>query len=293
MPRRASRSLAAVLVGLVLAVCAAGASAEQPWKVLPPTPELPPATVAGPVHVNDIEMWRAEFGPRDGKPVIMVHGGLANANYFGRVIPFLVDEGFRVIAVDSRGHGRSTRSVQPYSYELMASDVVAMLDALRLPKADLVGWSDGGIIGIVLAIRDPERLNRVFAFGANTVPEGLIPDFDKEGVFADFEKQAGDEYEKLSPTPGQYDSFLKQIGEMWATQPRITDGQLKAIRTPVTIADGRYDEAIKQSHDRYMAAAIPDAHLMILPGVSHFAALQNPPLFARAVLDELTAPWDD
>jgi pimeloyl-ACP methyl ester carboxylesterase len=293
MPRRASRSLAAVLVGLVLAVRAAGASAEQPWKVLPPTPELPPATVAGPVHVNDIEMWRAEFGPRDGRPVIMVHGGLANANYFGRVIPFLVDEGFHVVAVDSRGHGRSTRSAQPYSYELMASDVVAMLDALRIPKADLVGWSDGGIIGIVLAIRSPERLNRVFAFGANTVPEGLIPDFDKEGVFADFEKRAGDEYEKLSPTPGQYDSFLKQIGEMWATQPRITDGQLKAIRTPITIADGRYDEAIKQSHDRYMAAAIPGAHLMILPGVSHFAALQNPPLFARAVLDELTAPWDD
>jgi pimeloyl-ACP methyl ester carboxylesterase len=149
MPRRASRSLAAVLFGLVLAVGAAGASAEQPWKVLPPTPELPPATVAGPVHVNDIEMWRAEFGPRDGKPVIMVHGGLANANYFGRVIPFLVDEGFHVVAVDSRGHGRSTRSAQPYSYEPMASDVVAMLDALRVPKADLVGWSDGGIIGIV------------------------------------------------------------------------------------------------------------------------------------------------
>ena len=293
MSRRASRSLAAVLFGLVLAVCAAGASAEQSWKVLPPMPELPPATVVGPVHVNDIEMWRAEFGPRDGKPVIMVHSGLANANYFGPVIPFLVDEGFHVIAVDSRGHGRSTQSAQPYSYELMASDVVAMLDALRIPKADLVGWSDGGIIGIVMAIRNPERLNRVFAFSANTVPEGLIPDFDKKGVFADFEKRARDEYDKLSPTPGQYDSFLKQISEMWATQPRITDDQLKAIRTPITIADGRYDEVIKQSHNRYMAATIPNAHLMILPGVSHFAAIQNPPLFARALLDELTAPWDD
>jgi pimeloyl-ACP methyl ester carboxylesterase len=80
---------------------------------------------------------------------------------------------------------------------------------------------------------------------------------------------------------------------MWATQPHLTDEQLGAIRTPITIADGRYDEGIKQSHDRYMARAIPGAHLMILPGVSHFAAIQNPPLFARAVLDELTAPWDD
>ena len=222
----------------------------------------------------------------------MVHGGLANANYFGKVIPLLADEGFHVIAVDSRGHGRSTRSAQPYSYELMASDVVAMLDALHIPKADLVGWSDGGIVGIVMAIRNPEHLDRVFAFGANTVPDGLIPDFDKAGVFAEFEKRAGDEYRRLSPTPDQYDSFLKQISQMWATQPHIADAQLKAIRTPVAIADGRYDEGIKQSHDRYMAAAIPDARLVILPGVSHFAMLQNPPLFARAVLDALTASWD-
>jgi pimeloyl-ACP methyl ester carboxylesterase len=292
MSQRASFLIAA-LVGITLAFSAFGALAEQPWKVLPPMPELPPATVSGPVHVNDIDMWRAEFGPRDGKPVIMVHGGLSNSNYFGNVIPFLVSEGFHVIAVDSRGHGRSTRSTQPYSYELMASDVVAMLDALHIPKADLVGWSDGGIIGIVMAIHNPEHLNRVFAFGANTVPEGLIPDFDKEGVFAAFEKRAGDEYEKLSPTPDQYASFLKQINEMWATQPHLTDEQLKAIRTPITIADGRYDEGIKQSHDRYMASTIPDARLVILPGVSHFAMLQNPPLFARAVLDALTAPWDN
>ena len=80
---------------------------------------------------------------------------------------------------------------------------------------------------------------------------------------------------------------------MWATQPHITDEQLKTIHTPITIADGRYDEGIKQSHDRYMVSTIPDARLVILPGVSHFAMLQNPPLFARAVLDALTAPWDD
>ncbi len=282
----------AIIAG-VLAVSLAAASAEEPWSVLPPMPALPPATVAGPVRVNDILMWRAEFGPAGGKPVIMVHGGLANANYFGAVIPFLVRGGFHVIAVDSRGHGRSTRSPQPYSYELMESDVVAMLDALHIPKADLVGWSDGAIIGIVMAIHHPEHLNRVFAFGANTVPDGLIPGFDKRGVFKQFEQRAGAEYGRLSPTPGQYASFLQQISQMWATQPNITTGQLEAIRTPIAVADGRYDEGIKQSHDRYMAAAIPNARLVILPGVSHFAMLQNPPLFARAVLDALDAPWDD
>jgi len=283
----------AAFIAMTCATSSFAASADQPWKALPPMPDLPPASVSGPVHVNDIDMWRAEFGPRDGKPVIMVHGGLANSNYFGKIIPLLAAEGFHVVAVDSRGHGRSTRSAQPYGYELMASDVVAMMDALHIPKADLVGWSDGGIIGIVMAIHYPQRLNRVFAFGANTVPEGLVPDFDKKGVFADFEKRAGDEYKALSPTPGQYAGFLEQISKMWATQPHITEQQLRAIHTLIVIADGRYDEGIKQSHDRYMASAIPDARLVILPGVSHFAMLQNPPLFARAVLDALTASWGD
>ena len=281
------------VIAAIFALGLTAASAEPLWQTLPAMPSLPPATVSGPIHVDDIEMWRAEFGPAQGKPVIMVHGGLANSNYFGTVIPYLVQAGFHVIAVDSRGHGRSTRSAQPYSYELMASDVVGMLDALHIPKADLVGWSDGGIIGIVMAIRYPERLNRVFAFGANTVPDGLIPDFDKHGVFKMYEERAGAEYRHLSPTPGQYQNFLAQISKMWATQPNITTEQLRTIHTPVVIADGRYDEGIKQSHDRYMAATIPGARLVILPGVSHFAMLQDPALFARAVLDGLTAPWDE
>ncbi len=286
---------AALLVALLAVALGAGpAGAVEPWQVLPPMPALPPAIVSGPVHVNDIEMWRAEFGPRNGKPVVMVHGGLANSNYFGTVIPFLVSQGFHVIAVDSRGHGRSTRSAQRYSYELMTSDVVAMLDALHIGKADLVGWSDGAIIGIVMAIQHPERLNRVFAFGANTDPAGLKSDFDKPGsLFKAFEVRAGKEYRQLSPTPGQYDSFLAQISQMWATEPHIADAALRGITVPVAVADGRYDEAIKQSHSRAIAGAIPNAHLVILPGVSHFAMLQNPPLFARAVLDALTAPWDD
>ena len=290
--RRALASTAALAVA-AFAASASGATPDQPWKVLPPMPDLPAAMVSGPVHVNGIALWRAEFGPPDGKPVVMLHGGLANANYFGAVIPFLVGAGFHVVAVDSRGHGRSTRSAQPYSYELMASDVAAVLDALRIPKADLVGWSDGGIIGIVMALRCPERLRRVFAFGANTSPDGLIPGSGKGGAFAAFEKRAGAEYRQLSPTPGEFDSFKRQLSRMWATQPRIAMEQLRTIRTPIVIADGRYDEIIKQSHNRAMAGAIPGGRLVILPGVSHFATVQNPPLFARAVLDALTAPPSD
>ncbi len=291
-PSRVLRGRISAVTALLLGL-AAPATAELPWHVLPPMPGLPLATVAGRIHIHDIAMWRAEFGPPDGPPLVMVHGGLANSNYFGTVIPYLTAAGFHVIAVDSRGHGRSTRSAQPFSYELMESDVIAMMDALHIARADNVGWSDGGIIGIVMALHDPQRLHRAFLFGANTVPDGIRPDFDKTGAFAAFEKRAGSEYSALSPTPGDYQNFLRQIEQMWATQPHIGTDQLKAIHTEIVIADGRYDEAIRQSHDRYMADTIPNARLVILPGVSHFAMLQDPALFARAVLDAFAADWDE
>jgi pimeloyl-ACP methyl ester carboxylesterase len=222
-----------------------------------------------------------------GRPVLLLHGGLSNSDYWGNLVPFLVRHGFQVIVADSRGHGRSTRSAQQYSYDLMSSDVIALLDYLKLQKVDLVGWSDGGIIGIDIAIHHPERLNRLFAFGANTDPSGLIDNFDKTPVFRSFVKRSGDEYRKLSKTPDQYDAFVDQIGHMWATQPHFTDDQLRSIRTPTTIADGQYDEGIKQAHDIYMAHTIPNARLVILPNVSHFAMLQNPSKFNAAILTAL------
>jgi len=106
-------------------------------------------------------------------------------------------------------------------------------------------------------------------------------------VFGGFIQRSRLEYRKLSTTPDQYDSFVKQISAMWATQPHFTSEQLHRISTPTTIADGQYDEAIKLSHDRYMASEIPHARLVILPNVSHFAMLQDPGEFNAAVLNAL------
>jgi pimeloyl-ACP methyl ester carboxylesterase len=169
----------------------------------------------------------------------------------------------------------------------MASDVLALMDYLKLDKVDLVGWSDGGIIGIDIAIHHPERLNHLFAFGANTDPSGVIVGGEKSPVFIAYVKRAGDEYTRLSRTPDQYDVFLEQIGKMWETEPNFTAAQLKSIKVPTTIADGQYDEIIQQSHDIYMATTIPRARLVILPDVSHFAMLQNPSLFNSTVLTAL------
>jgi pimeloyl-ACP methyl ester carboxylesterase len=259
-------------------------SAEELWMQLPALAPLPEAKQSGYAPVNGIQLYYAIYG--EGPPLIMLHGGLANTEYFGNQIPVFAKQ-YTVIAVDSRGHGRSTRDAQPYGYGLMASDVVALMDYLKIPKASIVGWSDGGIIGIDIAMNHSEHLDKLFAFGANTNVAGLKPDIDKNPTFAKYIENAGKDYVRLSKTPTEYDAFVAQISNMWATQPDYKPEQLAKIAAPVAIADGEHDEAIRQEHDVEMAKAIPGAKLIILPDVSHFAFLQNPELFNKAVLDFL------
>ncbi len=259
---------------------AATAWAEEPWMVLPPTPSLPKAAASGYAPVNGVKIWYAEFGR--GEPVILLHGGLANSNYWGLLVPAL-EKRYRVIVMDSRGHGRSTRNAQPYGYDLMASDVIALMDHLQIRKAAVVGWSDGAILGLDIAIHHPERLTKLFAFAANSDPSG-VADISKSPVFNAYIARAEKEYQKLSATPTEYNSFLDQISKMWATQPNFTKEQLAAIRTPTWIVDADHDDAIKRENTEFMAAQIPDAGLLLLPEVSHFAFLQDPQQFNEAVL---------
>ncbi|HMK85231.1 MAG TPA: alpha/beta hydrolase, partial [Steroidobacteraceae bacterium] len=181
----------------------------------------------------------------------------------------------------------STRSDAPITYHLMADDVLALLDRLKVRKVSLVGWSDGGIIGLDLALNHPDRLARLFAFGANADVSGVKDGADKNPVFAVYLKRTADEYRALSPTPDQWDSFSAAVGKMWETLPAFTADQLRSIHVPITIADGEHDEAIKREHTEYLAATIPGARLVIMPKVSHFAMLQNPTEFNRAVLEFL------
>jgi pimeloyl-ACP methyl ester carboxylesterase len=277
------------LIGAVLLCAAAFAvHAAQVWETLPPMPRLPPGTVGRHLEIQGARIWYAEWGKKSSRPpVLLLHGGFGNSNYFGHLIPVLAAHGYRVIAMDSRGHGRSTRDDAPMSYHLMAGDVIGLLDHLGIPRVSLVGWSDGGCIGFDLALNHPDRLAGLFAFGANADVSGDREGFDKTPAFAAYLQRTPDEYRKLSPTPGRWDDFSAAVGKMWATLPAFTAAELRSIKVPTLIADGEYDEAIKQSHDRYMADTIPGARLEILPNVSHFAMLQNPAEFNSAVLDFL------
>jgi pimeloyl-ACP methyl ester carboxylesterase len=218
------RRFAALLSCWIIAISANGAVAAEPqWLTLPATPTLPDPAQSGVAPVNGIKIWYASFG--EGEPVILLHGGLANSNYWGHQVRAL-QSGYRVIVMDSRGHGRSTRNEKDYGYDLMADDVVGLMDFLKLPKAAIVGWSDGAILGLDIAQRHPERLSKVFAFAANSDPSG-VADIGNSPVFNSYIARAGKEYEAMSPTPGEYKAFLAQITKMWETQPNWTDDDLQ------------------------------------------------------------------
>jgi len=259
---------------------ASAAHAEPQWETLPPTPTLPKPAQSGYAAANGIRIWYASFGR--GEPVLLVHGGLANSNYWGHQIPELAKH-YRVIVMDSRGHGRSTRDARPFGYDLMASDVLALMDFLKLPRAAIVGWSDGAILGLDVAIHHPERLTKLFAFAANSDPSG-VADIAQSKVFNAYIARAEKEYAALSPTPDKYKPFFAQISKMWETQPNFTAEELHGITVPVWIVDADHDEAIKRENTEFMAGAIPNAGLLIEPWVSHFSFLQDPPQFTHDVL---------
>jgi pimeloyl-ACP methyl ester carboxylesterase len=269
------------ILAALLALAALPAAAAERWETLPPTPAPIATDRAGELAVNGIKIHYAIYG--QGSPVIFLHGGLANTDYWGNQVPAVAAH-HTVILIDSRGHGRTTRDERPYGYDLMADDVVAALDALKIPKADVVGWSDGGILGVDLALRHKDRVGKVFAFAANTVTSGVVDGVEKNPTFAAYIERAGHEYVEHSATPKEYDAFVDQISKMWADQPNWTDDQLKAIDTPILVVDGDHDEAIKRAHTEYIAATIPHAGLLILPNVSHFAFLQDPDQFNFAIL---------
>ena len=105
---------------------------------------LPVADGQGYVENDGARIWYTTYS--SGRPVILLHGGLGHSGNWGYQVPTLIENGYRGVLIDSRGHGRSTRDARPFSYELMASDVSAVMDTLRLEKAGLVGWSDGACI---------------------------------------------------------------------------------------------------------------------------------------------------
>ena len=271
-----------LLVPVVLAQEATPVAVAPPQDLLPATADYGTGETA---KINGIDIYYEVYG--EGDPVLLLHSGLANGDYWVNVIPAITDAGYQVIVMDSRGHGRSSFDETLISYEVMADDVLALMDHLEIDKFDLVGWSDGGIIGLELAIHHPERLKKVVAYGANFDPTGVRLDINENAYWNAFVERASEDYQRLSPHPERWDEFLGNISNMWATEPNYTEEQLRSITTPFLILDGAKEEAIDLNQTKLMALLIPGAELEIMPDTGHFAAFEQPEEFARIVLDFL------
>ncbi|HET9912325.1 MAG TPA: alpha/beta hydrolase [Anaerolineales bacterium] len=246
---------------------------------------LQDAKEQGYVKHDGARIWYAAYG--SGVPVILLHGGMGNSGNWGYQVPALLKSGYRAVVIDSRGHGRSTRDERPYSYELMASDVLAVMDTLHLERAGLVGWSDGACTALILADKTPARAAGVFFFACNMDPGGT-KEFEFTPVIGRCLSRHKKDYARLSATPDQFDKFSEAVGLMQRTQPNYSASDLAKISVPVTIVHSEYDEFIKREHAEYLARSIPNAEFIYLPGVSHFAPLQRPEQFNRAVLTFLS-----
>lgn len=245
---------------------------------------LPGTSDEGYVAHDGARLWYATYGA--GPPVVLLHGGLGHGGNWGHQVPALTAAGRRAVLIDSRGHGRSTRDARPFTYERMAADVEAVMDALALERAAFVGWSDGACIALILAMTAPRRVSRVLFFGCNMDPSGTKP-FEPGPVVDRCFSRHGRDYARLSATPDRFEAFVAAVDEMMRTQPDYAARDLAAIRVPVAIAHAEHDEFIRPEHAAYLAATIPGATLVHLPGVSHFAPLQRPALFNDVVCDFL------
>lgn len=239
-------------------------------------------------RVNEVDLYYELRGDPAGPPVLLLHGGLGSTEDWANVWPALADAGYRVVLVDSRRHGRSGWGSAPLSVELFTADTVVLLDRLGIEATDVVGWSDGAVIGLVLAVNYPDRLRHVVAYGANFTPEGIYPDAphpsDQLPPFEDLVAA----YQRLSPQPERFEELAEELVALYTVAPDFTEEELGSITVPVLILDGAEEEFITPEHTRRLAEQIPGSELIFMPGTGHFAPLAKPAEFARIALAFLT-----
>lgn len=285
--RRYTAIALATLAGLATILCTTCYAVDEPvrrwdqfyiWKVFSGK-----AHGGQHIRVDDISIYCETFGT--GPPVLILHGGLGSIEGMSYQIRALAKSHF-VIAVDSRGHGRSTDANAPLTYSRMSDDMVKVLDHLKVSRVDVVGWSDGGIIGLDLAMRHPERVRRLVAISANYDPEGL-EDSPSVGEVPRIPLR----YWFLAPNPAQWPAFYRKMVTMWRTQPQYTLNDLGRIQVPTLVMAGEYD-LIKREHTDQLAKAIPGSHESIIAGATHLVPIEKPEIVNSKILDFLDESMD-
>ncbi len=274
---------------VVLLWLTATASAKPRWQELPLPPAMPEATDHGTVDVAGAHIYYARYGKADGDPVVMLHGGLGNSDHWANQVPALAER-FAIYTIDSRGQGRSTRTRAQVTYDVMAADVLAVMDHLKLERASFVGWSDGGEIALKIAIEHPERVAKLFVYGVNYDANGSKPrGGPPAATFSAYASKCRADYVRMSATPKQWDALVDWLLPVWRNPMGFTKDQLRSIQAPTLVADGDHDEVIVLDQVEEMAKLIPKAQLKIFQDTSHFALWQDPKSFDAALVEFLTS----
>jgi pimeloyl-ACP methyl ester carboxylesterase len=244
------------------------------------------------VEVNDIKIYYEVYG--EGEPLLLLHGGFGSIENFIYQIPDY-SKHFKVIAVDSRAQGRSLDSDKEITYALMASDMSELIDKLHLGSVHVVGWSDGGNIGLELAFAHPEKVKKLVTFGANythenwmAAPNNVVMDPNDPLIIktSTMLKKYKDGIERLSP------GVKKKIWANAERYPNFTKEQLKQIKVPVLVVVGDHD-LINLDQTIALFTSLPHSRLFIIPDATHFVPAEQPELINSEVIKFLTTPYRD
>ena len=220
----------------------------------------------------DVELHYREQG--SGCPLVLLHGNGEDGSYFEHQIERF-SKRFRVIALDTRGHGGSPRGSAPFTFGQFADDLLDFVDRQGIPRAHFLGFSDGGIIALLFALGHPERVNRLVLNGANLFPDGVEP-----GLRARI-REKHERYRANAPYEDPAVQRKYELVRLMAEEPQIDPEELAALAVPTLVIAGE-DDMIEDAHTRLIHASLPNAQLAIIPG-DHFIAHDNPEAFNEAV----------
>jgi pimeloyl-ACP methyl ester carboxylesterase len=220
-----------------------------------------------------------------GPPVLLIHGNGVSIGFFKAQIG-VFSRHHRVVAMDSRGQGRSELGTKALTYEDMTEDVNALLEHLNLDHVNVLGQSDGGIIGLLLTIHHPDKVSMLAVMGANLEPDAAYP-WAVDGIVRVRNRITAEIPRSNDPKPLQLQlQFLDLLGN----QPHIPLADLRSIQVPTLVMAADRD-VIRDDHTLTIFHAIPKSQLAIFPGATHVIAEQDPARFNRTVLDFFDKPF--
>jgi pimeloyl-ACP methyl ester carboxylesterase len=229
-----------------------------------------------------------------GEPLVLLHGGFGGVHLFGGQVPAFAER-YRVLVPEQRGRGHTPDVEGPISYQLLADDIVAFLEQTVGEPAHLVGVSDGGVVGLLIAIARAELLRKLVTVGANFHGDGLLSIAMWTDASPDDEAWAGPRQRYAAVSPDGAEHFPVVFGklqQMWRDgQPTLMAGDLAQIPIPVLVMAGD-DDVIYHAHTVALYEALPHGQLAVIPGASHGVFMEKPALLNRIVLDFLAEQGD-